>query len=230
MTLTRRSGACRSDQRAPRGPSTSPANAPGRLNRSGFKATSRLGLNHQKNAARIHGPVQSNRLRLWSSCNSRCGGCPSPGQSLRSSSRCPPSPRRCEQPDLCGCTGPMRAGVSKTQPPASHVTEAGTRGHLFRGQILHSSSHLEGTGHQVLDGHVLHWDLVWVVAVLHSRRAPRSEVFPQVALGRVLDYDVKRTWRQKTTSEKFQSRRPRPADQRVQRLLDKYAARNANFY
>lgn len=142
--------------------------------------------------------VQNKRLRLWSSCNSRCGGCPSPGQSPRSSSRCPPSPKRCEQPDLCGCTGPMRARVTNTQRPASHMTQAGMRGHLFGGQILHPSSNLEGTGHQVLDGHVLHWDLVRVVAVLHSRWAPSSEVFPQVSLGRVLDYDVKWTWRQKT--------------------------------
>lgn len=147
----------------------------------------------------IYWLVQNKHLRLWSSCNSRYGGCPSPGQSRRSSSRCPPSPKRYEQPDLCGCTEPTRGRVTNVQRPASHVTRAGRRGHLFGGQILHSSSHLEGTGHQVLDGHVLHWDLVWVVAVLHARRASCSEVFPQVSLRRILNYDVKWTWRQKTT-------------------------------
>lgn len=50
-----------------------------------------------------------------SSCSNRCGGCPGPGRSLRSSSRCLPSPGRSWQPGLCGCTeengDPVRPGV-----------------------------------------------------------------------------------------------------------------------
>lgn len=66
-------------------------------------------------------------------------------------------------------------------------------GYLFGGQILHSSGHLVSTGHQVFDGHVLHGNLVWVVAVLHARWAPSSQVLPQVPLGCILYYHIQRT-------------------------------------
>lgn len=71
------------------------------------------------------------------------------------------------------------------------------RGYLLGGQVLHASGHLEGAGHQVLDGHVLHGDLVRVVAVLHARRAASSQVLPQVALGGVLYDHVQRTCRRR---------------------------------
>lgn len=65
--------------------------------------------------------------------------------------------------------------------------------YLFGSQILHASSNLVSTGHQVFHGHVLHRNLVWVVAVLHAWGAPSSQVLPQVALGCILNYDVQRT-------------------------------------
>lgn len=58
--------------------------------------------------------------------------------------------------------------------------------YLFGGQILHASGHLVSAGHQVFDGHVLHRNLVWVVAVLHARWAPSSQELPQVALRCIL--------------------------------------------
>lgn len=67
-------------------------------------------------------------------------------------------------------------------------------GYLFGGQVLHASGHLESAGHQVFDGHVLHGDLVRVVAVLHPRWAPSSQVLPQVTLGGVLNDHIQRTW------------------------------------
>lgn len=68
--------------------------------------------------------------------------------------------------------------------------------YLLGGQVLHSAGHLVSTGHQVFDGHVLHWNLVGVVAVLHPGGTPSTQVLPQVALGRKLHYDIERTCRQ----------------------------------
>lgn len=75
--------------------------------------------------------------------------------------------------------------------------------HLLGGQVLHPPRHLESAGHQVLDGHVLHGDLVRVVAVLHPRRAPSAQVLPQVSLGGVFDDDVQRTCRVQTRNNKY---------------------------
>lgn len=138
----------------------------------------------------------------WSSYSNQCGEYLLPGRSRLFSSRCPPSLKRCERQDLCGCTEPIKTDIIRaykawwvTRRMSSWGWLASLCGYLFGGQVLHASGHLESAGHQVFDGHVLHRDLVRVVAVLHARWAPSSQVLPQVALGGVFYDHIQRTWR-----------------------------------
>lgn len=136
----------------------------------------------------------------WSSCSNQCGGCLLPGRSRLFSSRCPPSPKRCEQQDLCGCTEPIKTDITGTEVltyKRPDLSQAVATGYLFGGQVLHASGHLESAGHQVFDGHVLHRDLIRVVAVLHARWTPSSQVLPQVTLrGKLYDH-IQRTCTQR---------------------------------
>lgn len=149
--------------------------------RKGGGAT-QLSVYHQQQQLTLDQSERSGDSRLWSSCSSRCGGCPWPGRSQRSSSRCPPSPGRCGPPGPCGCTKPMGKQLLLVGGGATVCPDPVVGRYLFGGKVLHPSSHLEGAGHQVLDRHVFHRNLVWVVAVLHSRRATSSQVLPQVPL------------------------------------------------
>ena len=66
------------------------------------------------------------------------------------------------------------------------------RAYLLRGQVLHAAGHLVGAGDQVLEGELLVGHPGDVVGVLHAGGPPRTQVLPQVPLGRVLHDDVQR--------------------------------------
>lgn len=62
----------------------------------------------------------------------------------------------------------------------------------FRGQVLHSSGHLVGTGQQVFEGELLFRHLGHIKGIIHAWWSPSPQVLPKTALGGVLHQHIQR--------------------------------------